>query len=703
MIEFDYLIERNETDEVKQYRPEHIPKKLPGLVRIEAPNSSGKSTLLNIIAAGFYGHKDDSLNKDLRNKINSLIKSEHQKVTFELQLFDSKNNMILRSKKNSANIPEIDLFRIEGGAEQRISKEIFEKQYNLIYDIPDNPISRLNQLINEVQEIQREYGYRVREGSIKLKSIIQELKDSRDEGTIEKKKNELREIDEAIEENEKQLTSLRPGMEKLKKYWASYYYSLYQDLFEKKKKEEYLQRDKVKNFSKDQEDVEKGHFKNELKLTKELGELDEHHRDIYDLMNIFLESGEKNNLKSWMNISFSEISDSLQIPESISKDLRYFKSKLLDFDRNRELKKSASDAKIITDLINVLEEYKKSGNRIPNIDIDYLIEEINKQKSDKEGDYNFSKLLSQVNSTIGSYEKLKNQIERKTIPIVYSSRKDFKSKDPEGSERMIEQKKLLDIRRNKDEYERFVDDYLSVCLKLDINREQILNTLSELKNDQLIKGYQDYSERALKESINKLEDEIFNTNQIIKGKESIKPIVEKELERLEKMEPHRYQARQVDINSLFTKYRTVEQKLLQNYDKYLKQVKNKMDAGSEEEENYRIAISHYLANRIGNIRHLDNSYTLESVDLPRGTIKTNSGKEIRLDDMGTGQTQSAYLMGLLGSEDNRKIIALFDEVSTMDSKSISNLQNRMRDLYERDKLVLGIIVQPADEAKIVPF
>ena len=49
MIKVDYRIERNEGDEVNIYAPKLIPNELPNVVYIQGPNSSGKSTLLNII------------------------------------------------------------------------------------------------------------------------------------------------------------------------------------------------------------------------------------------------------------------------------------------------------------------------------------------------------------------------------------------------------------------------------------------------------------------------------------------------------------------------------------------------------------------------------------------------------------------------------------------------------------------------------
>jgi len=71
-----------------------------------------------------------------------------------------------------------------------------------------------------------------------------------------------------------------------------------------------------------------------------------------------------------------------------------------------------------------------------------------------------------------------------------------------------------------------------------------------------------------------------------------------------------------------------------------------------------------------------------------------------LSDLGTGQSQSAFLKGLLNTNDDRKIIALFDEVAMMDSKSLKPIYVKLKELHEQEKLLCGIIVQKADEFKI---
>ena len=55
MIKINYTIERDEGNEVIEFKPNLIPTELPNIAYIQGPNSSGKSTLLNIIALAFFG------------------------------------------------------------------------------------------------------------------------------------------------------------------------------------------------------------------------------------------------------------------------------------------------------------------------------------------------------------------------------------------------------------------------------------------------------------------------------------------------------------------------------------------------------------------------------------------------------------------------------------------------------------------------
>ncbi len=98
MIKYDYVITRNEYDTVKTYLPE-LPKELNDLIFIEGPNSSGKSTLLHILALSIFGLKNKKIHDSLIDKMKSLYKSEHQNLKFNVSIKNSKNGLEIVQKK----------------------------------------------------------------------------------------------------------------------------------------------------------------------------------------------------------------------------------------------------------------------------------------------------------------------------------------------------------------------------------------------------------------------------------------------------------------------------------------------------------------------------------------------------------------------------------------------------------------------------
>jgi exonuclease SbcC len=91
------------------------------------------------------------------------------------------------------------------------------------------------------------------------------------------------------------------------------------------------------------------------------------------------------------------------------------------------------------------------------------------------------------------------------------------------------------------------------------------------------------------------------------------------------------------------------------------------------------------------------------VDLITGKIISEDNEMIYLNDMGTGQTQSAYISSLLNVDatDSRKIVAMFDEIAMMDDTSLEPILARMKQLYEEKRLILGILVQRSNKFNLI--
>jgi len=184
---------------------------------------------------------------------------------------------------------------------------------------------------------------------------------------------------------------------------------------------------------------------------------------------------------------------------------------------------------------------------------------------------------------------------------------------------------------------------------------------------------------------------------------------QKEIEKLEKQKPHKYEKYQSQLDSLLQKTQSMSQKLLDEYNNNIRSLidrkVNKSDVEkSEYKARYYLEASKYLAHKIGSFRHVNTTYKAETVDLVSGIIITDDNTTIHLADIGTGQSQSAYLLGLLNVQnDTRKIIALFDEIAMMDDRSLEPINDRMKELYKDEKLLLGIMIQKGNSIKIRPL
>lgn len=119
MIECSYTLNRDEGDITREFRSRKDMELLPNLVYIEGPNSSGKSTILHILALSLFGLHKENINPSLRNKMQSLINSNHQKLKFNVKISNKDGSLKLESTKENSDNPEIILY------ETKIIKRIF--------------------------------------------------------------------------------------------------------------------------------------------------------------------------------------------------------------------------------------------------------------------------------------------------------------------------------------------------------------------------------------------------------------------------------------------------------------------------------------------------------------------------------------------------------------------------------------------------
>ena len=138
-IEFDYTIKRYEGTRTRVFKPEAIKSPLSNISIISAPNSSGKSTLMNLIALSLFGtdNKAVAVNESLKKQLSFLTDESIQHIIFWLKITDRSGKSGLFISKEKYESMDIVRKEIVDGIERNIDSDRFHGKYKLIYDIPD--------------------------------------------------------------------------------------------------------------------------------------------------------------------------------------------------------------------------------------------------------------------------------------------------------------------------------------------------------------------------------------------------------------------------------------------------------------------------------------------------------------------------------------------------------------------------------------
>src|SRR3990167_9867016 len=159
MIESDYKIVQDNGIDIDIFEPNEILKRLPDKVNIRGPNSKGKSTLLHIIGAGFYGIDNEKIPLSLQEKMRHIMSPKCQ-LTFKIKILN--DTLTLISEKLDHNKSDFNVYEISNGESKELSIGQFRSKYNVIYNIPENPIGRFKEFPREIEDSQRMYYNRLK-------------------------------------------------------------------------------------------------------------------------------------------------------------------------------------------------------------------------------------------------------------------------------------------------------------------------------------------------------------------------------------------------------------------------------------------------------------------------------------------------------------------------------------------------------------
>lgn len=706
MIKYDYDLRRDEKDEIITYKPDLISKELPNLVYIEGPNSSGKSTLLHILALSFYGTKNLKIKQALQEKMDNLVNSEHQHISFKIAITNKNNKVELTAEKRDFKTKDII---IKDEHDERMSAETFAKKYNLIYDIPEDPTKRLSELTHEIKDIQ--YWFEKKIGFLRTRfvEVIHAVKSAKDPKRIIEVKRDKDAAEHDIIKINAAINEYNEMLKSTQFYKALKFYMKYKE-----------DRDKIKDTVKG---IEKGLKENKkikiqvdkeyLEIKNKLTDAKEEIKTLYykvtpTLQHYFgKDKKEKDRFLLWKDLNIEEEFLNPDTKQVLKMEGSHFRRLLDDILEEESKKGDASKAQVLKELIIVLENYVKLNIVIPGTELSISkFTEILKEEAKQ-----YDTIVANIENIKCASNMLSDIIEKRklVVDVIIPNLKKVlkKSETADKVDDNTEEYRDQQIHKRCLEFEKMMNYYKQECLKLGMDEQEIPLMYSSIVLGHAVKNLDSLSEDALKDRIFNLEAKIkTETDNLYKTKAKLK-FVSQELEQLEQKKPHIYHSHLKCLESTLSQIQLMEQNI-KNYDGYIMQLINKKidkenfskGADVKEKNKYFNHIFNYLGKRVGVIRHIDKEYNVIKIDLLNNEIITKGGKNIKLADMGTGQTQSAFLKGLLNANDGRTIIALFDEVAMMDEKSMKPIHDKFKQLYEAEKLLVGIIVQKAEKVKV---
>lgn len=682
------------------------------MVCIEGPNSSGKSTLLNIIALGLFGTKSSRINPILQSKMHSLLDSSHQKLKFSFEIISGDKKLSLKSEKADLDGTEIVVKESTGGKPYKpLSFENFEKGYNLVYDIPNNPTERLSELLKELKEEQLQYGNRFKDFGFFLRTTITQISNSRDPKRLKDVKSKLADARSKKKKIDEELPRLQTFLDSLEKSAYIRYYCYYTSECERLRAEHDKAEKKIKQFDKNGKKIT-----TKLKEDKtRVGTLQTSFTEKYNIVTPLIEAAlprkERSRFKIWKDINpYCTESDDLSTAKI---EVIHFADLFSCEIEEMEKESSFKDANMLGRILQSLKEFEDSALMIPKFEVTFgeFVRMLKDQS--KESSYvvqrhetlsEIAEILDELTTIIEGLQKTLKELKKESVETEELSGKAVETYY--GGK--LQLKKIgedLELKLAKR------SEYLQRCLSKNVDGKKLqgssyLEMFEEIPKDDQVEKYLSLSENQIIEKISELSQEIMDKRSELKALDSFITLYEKEEQRFERQKPHKYEAHHELLTSLLQTTEAVSQRLLNEYNNYLKSLIDKKVNESDvwkdaSKTKYYNEVSKYLAHRIGSFRHIDKVYKARIVDLISGIIITDDGTTIHITDMGTGQSQSAYILSLLNvKNDKRKIIALFDEIAMMDDTSLEPIISKMQELYKKNRLLLGILVQMSNELKV---
>ena len=681
MIEVNYKVKTdlgNNQQEI--YYPADKIRNINGnIMMIEGGNSSGKTTLMNLIAIGMFGEDDESLSKSMRSNLLELTESDYRSISYDINITDpvTNNELELVRKEGSS-----DLIVLENG--QRITKQQFRHRYNLIYDIPENPTARLKNISKAIRDDHRMLSNRIADFNTYLASIKGELDEAISEKDAEKAREEISsarmELDDLRSKTDEITVSKMRTIVNILEYreLQTNISSLEKKLdFEKKKPTPDISSKQFANAIEDYKktiDQLRPASDTIIQMTRNES-LKIVYRDIKDKWSEISRTEPKDQA-----VLFNEYKNlldrALGLVPDMTAETKHLENVNTAIDALRRL---SSDEQIgslgcISEILQAFEDYRGT------IADRNVISALNKVKED------LTRIKNKINPTIIKKDRLMNQSISSSSVSGYRDEEEIKRL----STLTEAQKKRMD---------EISSELRGGGYSIQDNADTLARLCKDLSFDFGIK---------LSEAKIKLDE--FSSSQSNFGKDiaRLEKYIKSQEEKLEKYESqptYNYLNEKSEISTVINAIRAIRGKL-KTADERLDCIENKDRSEYDKNPSLYQPIWDYIGYRLGTVRNIGREYNVQSVDLlieEKGLITTTEGTTIHIGAMGTGEGQLSYIRGLLSNEDGRVLVVLLDEIGNMSNRTLEFVKERLMELQRDGKLLLGIMVRPGDDLEVTTY
>jgi exonuclease SbcC len=704
-LKYDYHITRaDESGSVEELRPVNYPRSIDNLSIVEGPNSTGKSTILHLIALGFFGREAPHMNPNLKEKMESFLDLPRTKSTFSVDI-TLGNGLRLSARKLKPDSDAIDVRETIGGKEERITADTFHNKYYLFYDVPSDPLVRLREILQVVAERQRQYRVRASQFREHLRKVTEAIRASRDPKRIQHLDEETSKLRQDRDKISRKLESARHRLQKLDRYLIAQRFldiiSRTEAKFEQLKVAQASRSNVVRRFKRDDSQYRRvqGQVQGEIDKLMDL------HAKIGAAARAILPKKEGNLVRAWDGFDLQSVEANGVLPPALLQAASSLKDSV-KAQVTEPIRSRQRQGEFYQQLARFLEQYKEYDVKLPTsaLGLKQLIKALNDEALKFKKELAIGQKADDIVADISSLEEQAGALrphlkELRTLKQQLTGTEatvEPEGIDSEGIDRLDRDYRALQAQLSMIE---------ALAGKREVFQNSLAETIRELGGDPDVRRFEGASEQALEAAVEDLNRIVNTLDETLGRQQTDIEFNERELERLHKVAPHPFQDRLTDVDALLQSATLLVEKLQKEFDAYVLELQKPKpgEPKSELQRAYYNSVGSYVARRLVTIRHGTEFFKVDRVDFVARAFITDRGRQIRFVEMGTGQSQSAYLLAQLSTTDNRRIIALIDEVAMMDDESLGAVYSRLRELDKSGRLVLGLVVQKARTASAIPL